>query len=205
MNKRNHPRPISEIEKELAEARKFELQKFDDYEKLKEETLQELSQKALKVSEIIKDFKKHAFAEMGALHDSLKELSQRHRDGKGNFRPIHGDVRISYRKQGKVTFDEKAVEAESYIKEFVSQKFHDDLDTMELIVSLLERKNGEFDIKLIQKLYKMEDRFDDENWRKGIRLLRQSYAYEHSKDYIAFEIKSKEGQWIQIPLNFSNI
>ena len=70
-------------------------------------------------------------------------------------------------------------------------------------MSLLERKKGDLDIQLVQKLYSMEDRFDDENWREGIRLLKESYSYNHSKDYLSFFKKGNNNEWEGINLNFS--
>jgi transposase InsO family protein len=67
------------------------------------------------------------------------------------------------------------------------------------------RKKGELDINLVQKLYAMEDRFQDENWKRGIELLKESYSFSHSKDYIGFEVKNDKGEWLPINLQFSNI
>jgi len=84
-------------------------------------------------------------------------------------------------------------------------KFENDVDTKDLVMSLLERKKGELDINLVQKLYAMEDRFQDENWKRGIELLKESYSFSHSKDYIGFEVKNDKGEWLPINLQFSNI
>ncbi|MFK7048753.1 hypothetical protein FLACOL_01096 [Flavobacterium columnare] len=209
MNNESPRRSIAEIKKELEEAefleRKEAYTKRLNYESIKNTAVTELCNKALQLSNSIASFKKESFEEINALHEILKDYSQRHANGLGNFRVHYGNFRVNYKKQGRPTFDEKSTEAEGFIKDFVTSKFENDDDVKDLIISLLERKNGEFDINLIQKLYKMEDRFDDANWKQGIKLMKESYSYEFSKDYITFEQKGKDGNWKQIPLSFSNI
>ena len=175
------------------------------YEDLKEQTIISLCTGALTINETLKAFKLKAFEDMQTIYEMLKEYSSRHADGKGNFRIEHGNYRVSYKRQGKPTFDERSHQAEKHIIDFVNSKFENDVDTKDLVMSLLERKKGELDINLVQKLYAMEDRFQDENWKRGIELLKESYSFSHSKDYIGFEVKNDKGEWLPISLQFSNI
>ena len=205
----NVPKSVAELKLQLEEAKRREQkekkEKRQNYETLKDTTVIELCKKAVETSKNLENFKKEAFNETNALIAVLKEYSQRHADSLGNFRFSSGNFRVSYLKQGRPSFDEKATEGEFFIKEFVASKFKNDKATRDLIVSLLARPKGDFDINLIQKLYKMEDSFDDENWKKGIQLIKESYSYEHSKDYIRFEEKNSNGEWVNIPLNFAAI
>lgn len=175
------------------------------YEDLKEQTIISLCTGAITINETLKAFKLKAFEDMQTIYEMLKEYSSRHADGKGNFRIEHGNYRVSYKRQGKPTFDERSHQAEKHIIDFVNSKFENDVDTKDLVMSLLERKKGELDINLVQKLYAMEDRFQDENWKRGIELLKESYSFSHSKDYIGFEVKNDKGEWLPINLQFSNI
>lgn len=175
------------------------------YEDLKEQTIISLCTGAITINETLKAFKLKAFEDMQTIYEMLKEYSSRHADGKGNFRIEHGNYRVSYKRQGKPTFDERSHQAEKHIIDFVNSKFKNDVDTKDLVMSLLERKKGELDINLVQKLYAMEDRFQDENWKRGIELLKESYSFSHSKDYIGFEVKNDKGEWLPINLQFSNI
>ncbi len=175
------------------------------YEKLKEDTLNLLGEKSEKLNGLMIDFKAEAFDSMQTLYDLLQEYSSRHADGKGNFKIENDRFKISYKRQGKATFDERSSQAEKHIIEFLNTRYTGDEDTKDLISSLLERKNGDLDINLIQKLYKMEDRFDDKNWKRGIELLKESYRYSHSKDYITFEKKNEAGELTPIVLQFSKI
>lgn len=176
-----------------------------DYEELKKETVMSLCADAIFLNEKLKNFKAKAFSDMQTVYEILKEYSNRHKDGKGNFQLECESFRVSYKRQGKPHFDERSHQAEKHIIDFVNTKFENDVDTKDLVMSLLERKKGELDINLVQKLYAMENRFQDENWKRGIELLKESYSYSHSKDYIGFELKNKEGEWQTINLQFSNV
>lgn len=175
------------------------------YEALKSDTLVSLSIKAENLHNNLKNFKNEAFDSMQTLYKCLQEYSERYADGKGNFMIANDTYKISYKKQGKGTFDERADQAEKHIVEFLNNRYSGDEDTKDLIMSLLERKNGDLDINLVQKLYQMEDRFQDKNWQLGIELLKESYKYQHSKDYITFDKKNNTGEWQAITLQFSKI
>ena len=200
---------VAQLRQQLAEAEAKERQEKEQqkqaYEAIKNETIATLTDKAVEFSEGLQLFKKAAFESMQTLYIMLQEYSSRHADGKGNFRVEYDNKRIAYKRQGKATFDERSHQAEKHIIDFVNSKFENDQDTRDLVMSLLERKKGELDINLVQKLYAMEDRFDNENWKRGIELLKESYSYSHSKDYISFEQRDDKGEWHNINLQFSNV
>lgn len=197
----------AELEAELNERRQQEAtereQKRHEYESLKSSVINELAPYADQLSTNLMSFKKKAFEELGTLFDLLKDYSKRHHDGKGNFKIEDDRFKIQFKRQGKGSFDERSHQAEKHIIDFLSSKYEGDIDTKDLIMSLLERKNGALDILLVQKLYSMEDRFDDNNWREGIKLLKESYSFSLSKDYVSFFKKGDNNEWEGINLNFS--
>lgn len=206
-------KPVSELtEKEfkLVTEHKREKERIDRerkrkvYEELRNGTIEELSPLAEELSLAIERFKSKAFTQMTALYELLQDYSSRHADGKGNYKVESKDFRIIFKRQVKGTFDERSHQAEKHIIDFVNSKFENDADTKDLIMSLLERKKGDLDIQLVQKLYKMEERFNDENWREGIRLLKESYTCDQSKDYINFYKRDRNNKWQLINLNFSS-
>ncbi|WP_295675678.1 DUF3164 family protein [uncultured Mucilaginibacter sp.] len=176
------------------------------YEGLKEETIAGLCGVAIHMNSLLRAFKKTAFEDMQTLYALLQEYSQRHADGDGNFTIESADkaFRIEYSKQERGGFDERSVQAEKHIIDFVNKQFAGDPTTHQLITSLLERKKGALDINLVQKLYSMEDAYQDENWQAGIRLLKESWNPSESKDYIRFYQKVKT-EWKLINLNFASV
>ena len=82
-----------------------------------------------------------------------------------------------------------------------------DKQTFEIVSALLQRneKNGDFDIGLINRLYKLEDKYDDENWKEGIRLFKQAYNPSGTAHYIRFYKKNENGAWDNVVLDFAKI
>jgi hypothetical protein len=78
------------------------------YEDLRNGTITKLVSKAQRINRILTAFKGESFSDMQAIWHLLQTHSARHNDGKGNFRIEFGDSRITYRRQGKPTFDERS-------------------------------------------------------------------------------------------------
>ena len=180
-------------------------QKREAYEAMKADAVVSLLTIAKDISAQLKDFKAHAFETMETLGDLLKEYSGRFAEGKGNFKIEFQNFKVEYNKQGKGSYDERSTEAEKYIFDFIESRYQGDKATKEFILSLLERKKGELDHDNIQKLYQYEHTFADENFTRACELLRESYQYNHSKDYIRFYERDSRGQWKNILLQFSAI
>jgi hypothetical protein len=175
------------------------------YEQLRNETVENLCLEASAISGTIKDFATKVFADLGAQYDLLKEYSSRHEKGKGNFTITNADntMRVRFRANKSGYFDERSVQGEKHIKEFITNKFSGDPDTKEVISSLIERSKGHLDINLVQKLYKFDERFNyDENWREGIRLLKESWTEGKTRFYAQFEVLMNDS-WTAIIMDFA--
>lgn len=175
------------------------------YEQMKTDAIIGLITVAKDINERLTEFKQHSFETMDTLYDLLKEYSGRRAGGKGNFSVEFENFKVDYSRQGRGSYDERATEAEKYIFDFIEGRYSGDEGTKEFILSLLERKKGELDPDNIQKLYKYEDKFADPNFSKACELFRESYQYNHSKDYIRFYEKDKHGKWQNILLQFSAV
>ena len=180
-------------------------QRREAYEEMKMDAIVSLITMAKDINKELTEFKKHSFDTMDALYELLKEYSGRHAEGKGNFKIEFDNLKVEYNKQGKGSYDERATEAEKYIFDFIESRYSGDEGTKEFILSLLERKKGELDPDNIQKLYKYEGKFNDPNFSKACELFRESYQYNHSKDYIRFYEKDEHGKWQNILLQFSAV
>lgn len=202
---------VNALEQLLASKKAAEAQERDNrrrhYETLREETVETLTDTAIKISSTLQAFKEAAFDDLKALYDLLKEYSKRHQDGKGNFEVINADGtrKIIFKRQDNGHFDERSKQAEQHIISFVNKRFAQDDATRDLIMSLLERRKGHLDIKLVQKLYAMEDRFDDAEWKEGLRLLKESWHITDTCDYATFYTKDRNNRWELINLNFASL
>lgn len=210
MEKTANELTLAELEQLMAQKKAEENNQVkkarEQYEGLKENIILDLVPAAKALSEQLDRFKVKAFSDMDALYELLCSYSKRHADGKGNFSiEIPEGMKISYKRQDTGFFDERSQQAERHIIDFVNSQYKDDDATKDLITSLLERKKGKLDIRLVQKLYSMENSFDDTNWREGIKLLKESWTASETKSYISFEVKNENKEWISINLNFASI
>lgn len=180
-------------------------QKQQAYEELKADAVVSLIQIAQDLNQRLSDFKKHSFETMESLYEILKEYSERHADGKGNFKVEFQHFKIEFSKQERGSYDERASQAEAYIFDFIKSRYAEDEATKEFILSLLERKKGDLDPDNIQKLYTYEQKFNDENFSRACALFRESFKKDYSKDYIRFYERDEQGKWKQIILQFSAV
>jgi hypothetical protein len=127
---------------------------------------------------------------------------------KGNFQLETEQFKILFASQVKKSFDERSLLAEEHLKNFLNgfvkkrdQKLH------KFIMGLLERnhKTGDLDIDNINRLYSMENDFEDADWQKAIQLFKESYNPTDTSEYIRFYTKNNSGGWDLINLNFSSL
>jgi hypothetical protein len=127
---------------------------------------------------------------------------------KGNFQIENENFKILFSTQVRKKFDERSETAEEHLKLFLNsfvkkrdQKLH------KFIMGLMERnsKTGDLDIDNINRLYAMENDFDDENWKKAIVLFKESYNPTETAEYVRFYKKNENGGWDLINLQFSGV
>ncbi|RKR83222.1 uncharacterized protein DUF3164 [Mucilaginibacter gracilis] len=176
------------------------------YEQLKEDTIVELSLEAIALGATLELFKSKVFNSLGTLYELLQEYSKRHSDGKGNFTIESRDAmyKIEFSRQTLGHFDERADQAERHMIDFLNSQFSGDEKTKKFIMQILERSKDKLDVKQIQKLYAMENDYQDSNWLEGIKLFKEAWTPSETKDYTRFWVK-ENGAWKAINLNFSSI
>lgn len=129
-------------------------------------------------------------------------------NNKGNFSIENENFKVSFSSQVKKTFDERSLLAEQHLKNFLNgfvkardKKLH------KFIMGLLERnhKTGDLDIDNINRLYTMENDFEDNDWKEAIRLFKESYNPTKTTEYVRFYKRNDNNGWDAIDLNFSSI
>lgn len=202
-----------ELEQMLENARKKERkekqQKKARYESSRDSLIKELFGAAQKEFDALKLFKQMVFSHMESFRETMREYGEI-KEAQKNFtlKTDDGHYKIVYNHRKVKGFDERATQAaahiHSFIERFVKKK---DVASYELIKSLLDRsnKNDEFDVNQIMKLIKMEDRFDDSDWQKGIALFKESYQEQSTAQYINFYKRNEIGQYEALVLDFASI
>jgi hypothetical protein len=196
---------LAELEQEDNEAEK---QKREAYEKERENITAALCTTASYLQRELAQFKAEAFRITDAFYLKMLEYGDIRfgKKNKGSFEIKTETFKVQVASQIVKGFDERAVMAEEKIKLFLTGFVKKrDRQVFELVNALLERNeiNGDFDINMINRLYKMETKYDDPNWREGIKLFKESYNPTGTAKYIRFSIKNERGEWDSIILDFA--
>ena len=184
-------------------------EKRKDYEDTREKILQTFGMAAATFSHELASFKLDALQSLKSFRETMLEYGDLRRGeaNKGSFEIKNDHFKIVFSTQINKGFDERSEMAEDklkiFLETFVKKR---DLKLHGLIMGLLERNtSGDLDINNINRLYKMENDFDDENWREAIRLFKESYNPTQSKEYVRFFVKGEQGEWSHLNLNFASI
>ena len=125
------------------------------------------------------------------------------------FQLKNDQYKIEFSSQVNKCFDERAELAEVKLKEFLATFVKKkDKPAYELVMALLERndKTGDFDINLINRLYKMRDRFDNPLWIEALDMFQESYCPYGTAQYIKFSSKNPDNNgWDAILLDFAKL
>lgn len=184
--------------------------KRSEYETEKDALITALGATALSTADTLKEFKHKAMDDVRGFRAKLLEYGQLRKGeaNKGNFEIKNDSYKVTFSSQVRKCFDERSELAEEKLKKFLGSFVKKrDKDLHDLVLSLLERnpKSGDLDISNIQRLYKLEDRFDNDDWREAIRLFKESYNPEGTAYYVRFFTKDEDNAWQLINLNFSSL
>jgi hypothetical protein len=184
--------------------------KRNEYEQRKNKLISGLGDKAKFLSKEIAAFKMSAMADVEDFRALLLEYGDIRKGdkNKGNFELKNDRYKLQYSSQVKKGFDERSELAEQKLKAFLETTVKKrDLKLHKLILSLLVRnhKTGDLDISNVQRLYQMENDFEDANWTEAIRLFKESYNAESTTIYLRVFEKQADGSWKLVNLNFASV
>lgn len=198
------------LDKKREKSRKEAEKKRQQYAKERNDIVMLLTTGAKQLSEMLASFKTDSFRELETFRQTMHEYANISSDNKGNFTIMNdeGTRKIEYRIQHKHAFNELANNAALHLRKFMGSFMKSrNQEAFELISSLLEKNTkGEYDIQLIQRLYKMEDRYTDTDWKEAIRLFKEAYQQQDSSSYVRYyERNASDGSWQMINLSFSKV
>lgn len=201
----------AELERMLAERKlnekKQREKEREDYEKDKDHHVLELYNDAVGLSDILRQFKDKVCEVMDNQALKMADYGLIRGNSKGGFSVVHtsNDVKITRRRDTDPVWDERAVKATALIKEFLMDTVKKrDVKLFEILISFLEKnKAGEMEYAKVFNLLQHEDKFDDDRWQEGLRLLKESYSLGLKGYSYQFFGKDGEGKWQGLELNFS--
>ncbi|RWX00948.1 DUF3164 family protein [Flavobacterium cerinum] len=204
---------IAELEAELAAARDRENKKLvqakQAYEKDRDDVVYSIVNTAQALAKELLEFKTNCHIKMDTQAVKLSQYGKIRSNSKGGFNLTHsdGEMRVTRRRDTEPAWDERSLKAIELIKDFLGDTIKKrDIKIYEILIGFLERNDkGDLEYGRVMDLYQHEDKFDDERWKEGLRLIKESYS-NHMKGYgYEFKIKGSDGKWQSILLNFSSI
>ncbi|PSL06565.1 DUF3164 family protein [Cecembia rubra] len=179
------------------------------YQNRKNELVRELVHNAEEIRTLLKEFKDQAFDKLKDHYGVMKEFGDVKSNNKGNFqlKSDDGAYKVEFSNQVIKEFDERAEMAAHHLEDFLlTHVKKKDTAMYEYIKGVTEKKNDKFDINLVGRLFKMEDKFDHPSWIKAIELFKASYVEVDSAQYVRFfKRNDQSGKYENINLNFASV
>lgn len=196
--------------KEAEKAEKLEAQRAKDaYEKKRDETVFTIMNTCSAMAKELEEFKTFCHIKMDEQALELTKYGKIRSDSKGGFTLTNSDstLRITRRRDTQPSWDERSNKAIELIKEFLGDTIKKrDVKLYEILIKFLERNsNGDLEYGRVMDLIQHEDKFDDERWKEGLRLIKESYSNNLKGFGYEFKTMGKDGKWQTTVLNFSSI
>lgn len=202
-----------ELENYLRELKQKEDDKVEKerkkYEAMRDKKIETIMSKAQSLYKELSAFKALCHSEMDEQAQTLSDYGKIRSNSKGGFTITNsrGDLRITRRRDTEPMWDERSTKAIELIKSFLSECIKKRDEKMhEILMSFLQRNDkGDLEYSRVMSLLQHQDKFTDERWVEGLKLLKESYG-NHLKGYgYEFKEKTASGNWNNLILNFSGI
>lgn len=202
-----------QLEQEMAKRKKAKIAKQkklkEKYENERDDSISIMIQNALNSFKELFALKQMTHQLMETQAVALENYGNMPIKSKGGFSITtkDGQFRVTRTRNTEPVFDERSEKAIELIKNFLGDVVKKrDVDTYEILMTLISRnKNQDLEYSEVMNLLKHEDRFDDERWTEGLRLIKESYS-NHLKGYgYEFKQKGADGKWERINLQFSSL
>jgi len=179
------------------------------YETDRDQSVLSMMEKAVILGSKMEEFKGACHTEMDSQSESLKSYGTMNKKSKGGFSITHssGGMRVTRTRSTQPHWDERSQKAVELIKDFLGDAVKKrDQDLYEILISFIQKNDkGDLEYDKVMHLLSHEDKFADERWSEGLKLIKESYSV-HVRGY-GYEFKSKDaqGKWQTINMNFSSI
>lgn len=195
-----------------ADANESRQAKRDAYESLRAEFMRRVEEFLVNVTADVKGFKQWLEKESEGFISVMRDYGQLKNADQRNYTITDGDFRLQVASNSVKGFDERAdMAAErlvAYLKNYMkkSEKGQDD-PMYQLAMTLLERnQRGDLDYKSISKLYELEDRFGDQEYKDIMTLFRESNVVQKTAvNYYFFRRHKETGVWMRIEPSFCRL
>lgn len=195
-----------------ADANESRQAKRDAYEGLRAEFMHRVEEFLVNVTADVKGFKQWLEKESEGFISVMRDYGQLKNADQRNYTITDGDFRLQVASNDAKGFDERAdMAAErlvAYLKNYMQKSEKGQEDPMyQLAMTLLERnQRGDLDYKSISKLYELEDRFGDQEYKDIMTLFKESNVVQKTAvNYYFFRRHKETGVWMRIEPSFCRL
>lgn len=195
-----------------ADANESRQAKRDAYEGLRAEFMHRVEEFLVNVTADVKGFKQWLEKESEGFISVMRDYGQLKNADQRNYTITDGDFRLQVASNSVKGFDERAdMAAErlvAYLKNYMQKSEKGQENPMyQLAMTLLERnQRGDLDYKSISKLYELEDRFGDQEYKDIMTLFKESNVVQKTAvNYYFFRRHKETGVWMRIEPSFCRL
>lgn len=195
-----------------ADANESRQAKRDAYEGLRAEFMHRVEEFLVNVTADVKGFKQWLEKESEGFISVMRDYGQLKNADQRNYTITDGDFRLQVASNSVKGFDERAdMAAErlvTYLKNYMQKSEKGQEDPMyQLAMTLLERnQRGDLDYKSISKLYELEDKFGDQEYKDIMLLFKESNVVQKTAvNYYFFRRHKETGVWMRIEPSFCRL
>lgn len=195
-----------------ADANESRQAKRDAYEGLRAEFMRRVEEFLVNVTADVKGFKQWLEKESEGFISVMRDYGQLKNADQRNYTITDGDFRLQVASNSVKGFDERAdMAAErlvAYLKNYMQKSEKGQEDPMyQLAMTLLERnQRGDLDYKSISKLYELEDKFGDQEYKDIMMLFKESNVVQKTAvNYYFFRRHKETGVWMRIEPSFCRL
>ena len=195
-----------------ADANESRQAKRDAYERLRAEFMHRVEEFLVNVTADVKGFKQWLEKESEGFISVMRDYGQLKNADQRNYTITDGDFRLQVASNSVKGFDERAdMAAErlvAYLKNYMQKSEKGQEDPMyQLAMTLLERnQRGDLDYKSISKLYELEDKFGDQEYKDIMMLFKESNVVQKTAvNYYFFRRHKDTGVWMRIEPSFCRL
>ena len=195
-----------------ADANESRQAKRDAYEGLRAEFMHRVEEFLVNVTADVKGFKQWLEKESEGFISVMRDYGQLKNADQRNYTITDGDFRLQVASNSVKGFDERAdMAAErlvAYLKNYMQKSEKGQEDPMyQLAMTLLERnQRGDLDYKSISKLFELEDKFGDQEYKDIMMLFKESNVVQKTAvNYYFFRRHKETGVWMRIEPSFCRL
>ena len=180
----------------------------DAYRALAASVVDEAFPRLKELSEKLSAEKQITYESFGVVIDTKNEVVGLSSPGQRSHSFLSSDGRCRiilghYQRDG---WDDTVEAGISKVKEYITSLAGDEKtrELVEIILDLLSRdKQGNLQADKVLLLEKYTETIDNENFREGVAIIKESFRPVRTKDFIRAQEKTGMGKWVDIPLGIT--